>query len=263
MYYEPEKFGFGKEERFFISYDGTELAYWKIPARGRSAKGNILQFHGNAENMSTHFINLLWLVDEGYNLYVHDYRGYGRSGGHPDRDKIHRDSILLMNYLSSIGEAEGLKLIVYAQSIGSIIALRALLDIEDRSNIAAVVIEGGFSSYRSIVKSKIGMIFNPPFDSMFSKMFSDRLSPKGRIASISPVALVVMHGENDNIIPFSFGEEIYREAVPPKIFIRFSGGGHMNWNRKRIVNNKSKFLSILQAVANGEVKSDQDILQFD
>jgi hypothetical protein len=46
-----------------------------LPAE--KAAGSILVLHGNAQNLSTHVNSVLWLVKEGYNLFIIDYHGYG------------------------------------------------------------------------------------------------------------------------------------------------------------------------------------------
>ena len=71
---------------YFKSSDGVALHGWffrTIP----EAKATILVFHGNAENLSTHVNSVLWLVQEGFNVFIFDYRGYG---GNPGGGKIRR-----------------------------------------------------------------------------------------------------------------------------------------------------------------------------
>ena len=65
--------------------DGTELVSWFLPADEDSEQGKnspiVLFLHGNAENISTHIGSVYWLPEEGVNVFLLDYRGYGHSQG--------------------------------------------------------------------------------------------------------------------------------------------------------------------------------------
>ena len=264
-FFTPEKAGFKKEEIFFPAYNGVKLHAWYIPSRKGKAKGTIIQFHGNAENMSTHFINLLWMSDAGYDLYTFDYRGYGKSEGKPNRKLIYKDSILITNYVNELSKKNKLKLIIYGQSLGSIIALRVIPEIKDKENIAAVVAEGAFASYRDIARSKIRNVCFPPMDSILAFIFfPDSYSAKKSVPEVAPALLIAMHGRRDPVIPIQFGKDIYIMANKPKVFIETSNGGHMNWNHPRMQEHKKTFTDLLDKAISGKV-SDQteDVLTFE
>src|SRR5262245_39943051 len=79
QYVNPAQFKLKYENLSFQSADGTKLNGWFFPAKTKKPKGTIVQFHGNAQNISTHFFSLIWLIEEGYNFFTFDYRGYGKS----------------------------------------------------------------------------------------------------------------------------------------------------------------------------------------
>ena len=83
VFYTPHNFGTTYEDVYFTSKDGTRLNGWFVPAIGH-AKGTVIHFHGNAENITNHYTFVQWLPSEGFNLFVFDYRGYGASSGKPD-----------------------------------------------------------------------------------------------------------------------------------------------------------------------------------
>jgi len=84
IYDTPDRHGLKYEEVSFQSKDGTGLSGWFVPAVGKP-KGTVIHFHGNAQNMTAHFGFVSWLPEQGFNLFVFDYRGYGKSAGKPDR----------------------------------------------------------------------------------------------------------------------------------------------------------------------------------
>ncbi len=86
QFYRPEAFKLTYQDIYFQSSDGTKLHGWFFKGKGKP-KGTIVQFHGNAENISSHFLNLAWLVLEGYNLFTFDYRGCNlRSRATPEQE---------------------------------------------------------------------------------------------------------------------------------------------------------------------------------
>jgi alpha-beta hydrolase superfamily lysophospholipase len=76
----PESLSLDVQEVRFTSRDGTPLHGWFCRAQGR-ARGTVIHFHGNAENLTSHVHFVKWLPARGYHLFVWDYRGYGKSGG--------------------------------------------------------------------------------------------------------------------------------------------------------------------------------------
>ncbi|MDH5654542.1 MAG: lysophospholipase [Spirochaetia bacterium] len=258
-YLSPEILGYAKKEIEFITFDTTRLYLWYIPSKKQNPKGSILQFHGNAENMTSHFSNLVWLADEGYDLYTYDYRGYGKSEGKPDRKKIHKDSVLVLNYINQLSRNKNLKLIAYGQSLGGIIALKALAELEDKENLSAVVIEGSFSSYRNIARIKLSRMLFPSAGFLLSFFFSDSYSPSDEdFADISPVPVIVFHGSRDDIVPAKLTEITFKQAKQPKILILADQGRHMIWNRTDLNKHKKPFEKILSAAAEGKIQKNTE-----
>ena len=82
---DPAQHGIVAEEHYFTTKDKVRLHGWLLPAQGES-RGTLLFLHGNAENISTHIRSVWWLPKHGYNVFLFDYRGYGRSEGNPTLD---------------------------------------------------------------------------------------------------------------------------------------------------------------------------------
>src|SRR5690348_6616855 len=86
FYYPPDKNGYDPDDIWFKSGDGNDLHGWFFYATTKPAKGTIVQFHGNSQNISSHYASLVWLTRQGYNLFTFDYRGYGDSPGEPNAE---------------------------------------------------------------------------------------------------------------------------------------------------------------------------------
>lgn len=227
LYDTPDKHGLKYEEVFFRSKDGTQLGGWFLPAVGEP-KGTVIHFHGNAQNMSAHFGFVSWLPAQGFNLFVFDYRGYGTSAGKATREGVHEDSLAALDYIAARPGIDHNRLLVLGQSLGGANAIAAVGS-RPHPGIRAVAIESAFSSYREIVKDKIGAI---PLLSLLRTPLSCLLigndySPDAAIAAISPTSLLIIHGTDDGVIPVSHGKRLFELAREPKQLWIVEGGGHI------------------------------------
>ncbi len=235
-FYDPKTMGFEYEDIYFKSLDGTMLHGWFFPAGSDiDIKGTVVYFHGNAENISTHFASLAWITRYGYNLFIFDYRGYGQSKGSPSQAGVNDDALAALNYaIKNLHQKmkdknENVKLIVYGQSIGGNILVRAMDDLENKTEIDAIVLESSFSSYREISKEKLSLTcITWPFQPLVYVIMSDKYSSQNSIKRLPSVPLLVIHGDNDKIVPIHHGKKIYDLANEPKEFWRIKGGRHIN-----------------------------------
>ncbi len=244
-YYTPEQMGFKKDEIIFTVKDGTKLYSWFIHSYKKEVKGNILQLHGNGQNMTAHFLSLAWLANQGYNLYTYDYRGYWKSEGDPNPEDVHSDTVAYINMVNADCIKRNEKLILYGQSLGGAILMRAFADLKNKENISLVVVDGGFPSYRKVAKqiAEKNLVF--PLKYLASIIISDSYSPEAYIEKISPVPMIIIHGEDDDVIPFINGKEIFRLAKDPKQFWVIKGGGHVDWMQLGVSKNAKLFLKLL------------------
>jgi len=210
----------------FPSGDGIVLRGW-ILRPPRPPKGTVLYFHGNAENMGTHVNAVLWLVKEGYLVFIFDYRGYGTSDGTPDIPGVNRDGVAALEMAFQIRGAEGGGVVVFGQSLGGAIAAYAVATSPRRGEVKALIVESAFAGYGRIVRDKlIAGIVTLPLAWPGSWTVEDGYSPERWIGSMAPVPVIVIHGTRDAVVPFSHGERLNRLASDPKGFWKVEGGGH-------------------------------------
>lgn len=223
----PERAGQQYEDVYFTSRDGTRLHGWFIHARGR-AKGTIVHFHGNAQNITAHYPLIYWLPEEGYNLFTFDYRGYGQSAGAPSREGIHDDALAAIDYVSGRPDTASAKLILLGQSLGGTLAIVAGAERKDK--IRALIIESTFSSYQDIAEDKAHAI---PVAGSIAGMFPAALLATSEydaidyVGKLAPVPILFMHGTADGVIPLAHTQRLYARAGEPKEFWTLQGGGHI------------------------------------
>lgn len=138
------------EDIYIKSTDGVNLHGWKLFAEKRTA-GSILFFHGNGDNVSTQLPNTFWLPKEGYDVYIFDYREYGRSEGKAELDAVMGDIDLMIAYVvEQLPEDE--KLIIVGHSLGGSMAIYSVAHSAYRDKIKALVTVEAFSDYHDVTQ---------------------------------------------------------------------------------------------------------------
>lgn len=228
VYQTPEKAGLPFEEVSFASRDGTRLSGWFVPAAGR-AKGTIVHFHGNAQNMTAHFSFVSWLPKNGFNLFVFDYRGYGQSKGVAHRQGVFDDCLAALDCVRARTDVDPDRLVVFGQSLGGANAIAALGEHTNAARgVRGIAVDSSFYSYRLIVRDKIRQI---PVLSLLRWPLSylvveNSHSPADAVARLPPVPKFFLHGKEDAVVPCSHGQKLFAAAGEPKELLLADGCNH-------------------------------------
>ena len=227
----PDKLGLAYEEVSFKTRDGLKLIGWFLPAKG-PALGTVLQLHGNAENISTHFTSLAWMPARGFNVFTFDYRGYGASEGEPTLEGVQQDVDAAVQTLFSRGDIDKDRIVMYGQSLGGALAAYYVAHSPDRDRLRALIVESAFSGYVEIVREKLAdHWFTWPLQWLPQLTVDDRFSPLPTMAKISPLPLLVLHGDQDAVVPVQNGKELYEAALEPKQLWIVAGARHIGTMR--------------------------------
>ncbi len=224
------------EDIQFQSEDGTSLHGWYFKSLLKpeeTSNCTILFFHGNAQNLSTHFFTLYSAPSQGYDYFIFDYRGYGRSEGKPTPAGTVADGRAAIKWLHERDPKR--KIVVFGQSLGGIIALKSAIDMKEKAPIQFVVVDSTFSSYKAVgrkvlSRSWITWLFQP----LGWLLLGDKEAPERHLDKLPPIPLLVIHGDQDPVIDYSLGERLFERASEPKEFWRVPGGRHTDfmWSAK-------------------------------
>lgn len=225
LHLSPDKVGAKWEELKFKSGDGTDLTGMWFPATKAPAKGVVVQFHGNGENMTSHFLFVYWLALEGWDVLVFDYRGYGASGGEKSLGGAVSDGVAALGQARA--RAAGRPVMVVGQSLGGALALAAL-DRDGGDGVRAVVLDSTFSSYRRVAQEKLSHLWLTwPFQWPLSRLLiSDRYAPDRVVGRRKAVPLLLLHADGDPVVPAAEGKRLYGLASGPKEYWPVEGEGH-------------------------------------
>ena len=227
----PDRHGIEYSVETLQAVDGTKLQAWFLPARvgsGGKAKGTVLFLHGNAQNISTHFQNVAWMPAEGFNVLVLDYRGYGNSEGRPSLSGMQLDIDAAMRALLAHRDVDPGRIIVFGQSLGGALAIAYAAYGAHRNDIAAIVIDSSFFDYRAIAREKLaGTWLTWPLQWLPWLTVDDTYSPAAAVGGLSPLPLLLIHGDHDRIVPFHHSEILFKLARNPKDLWIVPGAGHI------------------------------------
>ncbi|HXG37785.1 MAG TPA: alpha/beta hydrolase [Bacteroidota bacterium] len=200
------------EDCWFMTEDGVKLHGWF--ARRDSAIATLVISHGNAGNLSHRLPIIKTFRDFGFNVFMYDYRGYGRSEGSPTEEGVYRDGRAAFDYVIRRSDVDSTNVILFGTSLGGAVAVDVALD----RPAAGMILESTFSSARDV--ARVAYPFLPAQFLLRSKFDSAE-----KIRSIR-IPLLFLHGDQDSIIPISLGRKLFEAANEPKTFHVVSGADH-------------------------------------
>lgn len=228
----PAELGLQYEDLTFTTRDQLKLHGWLLHADTTHSpqRGIVLFLHGNAENISTHIGSVYWLPEQGYDVVMLDYRGFGRSEGVADFPQVYDDADAAYRWLQDYArqkQAQGQPqpVFILAQSIGAAIGSYYFSQLPRNQIIFnAVALDAVFSGHRDIAKDALRRsIITWPFQLIVPLLVPTEYDPKAHIAQLAPTPLLFLHSPEDAIIPYHQGETVFRHAREPKEWVSTRG----------------------------------------
>jgi fermentation-respiration switch protein FrsA (DUF1100 family) len=196
------------------------LRGWHIKASGKAQRVAIIQFHGNAENRSTHFLSVAWMAQRGVDVIVFDYRGYDGSTGKPSRQGLVEDGVAALSWFEKAFPQH--RRFVVAQSLGGAVAIPALA--RSTGTFDGLILESTFASYRGIARRKLaGVWLTWPFQWLPWLVLSGDENPVDFAADVK-LPVLAFHDKLDPVVPYESGQELYEAFPPGKIRVVASDG---------------------------------------
>lgn len=201
--------------------DGTRLHAWWLPAKsGARVKGTVLHLHGNGGNLAWHLGGVYWLPEQGYQVLMLDYRGYGLSAGKPRLPEVYQDIDAAFAWLEQAPQVQGAPLFVLGQSLGGALAVHYLAQHPERlSAVRAMALDGVPASYRGVARHALSRSWLTwPLQIPLSWLVPDADSAIGSIERLEGLPLLIYHSVDDTIVPLSNGRRLYQASRPPHAF---------------------------------------------
>jgi uncharacterized protein len=215
----PEDAGMDYRELRLTTEDGVALDAWYLPAD--PSRATLLFFHGNAGNISHRIQSLRQFHDLGLSVLIIDYRGYGRSEGRPSEEGLRKDARAAWRWLVEEAAASPSEIVLFGRSLGAAVAAELAREVEP----GAVLLESPFRSVPEMAQSAYPFLpgrWLARFEHATEDYVRDLTAP-----------VLVIHSEDDEIIPFSHGQAVYEAARQPKALLRIRGGHNTGFLESR------------------------------
>ncbi len=240
----PDKLGQRYEDVWLTTADGVRINGWYLPAAHSlpSSPFTLLFLHGNAGNISHRYEKFDIFRSLGADVFIIDYRGYGRSEGQPNEPGTYLDAQAAYDYLTGLvaaspargarsqsaatedpGPRAGLaattgralpprSIVVYGESLGAAVAV----ELASKVPVGGLVIEEAFTSVGDVGQKIFPFL---PVRWLVRNKY-DSLSKIGRVN----VPVLIFHSRNDEIFPMRHAERLFAAAREPKTLVELRGG---------------------------------------
>lgn len=241
MLYAPSNRVFDLPEHYGLHYEEIKIQVNESPKEeitgwyfySPKPKGLFVFFHGNGENLSSHFRALTWILEENYDFFIFDYRGYGPSDGKPSPKNTVEDGLAALKEMKRIKPK--LPIWIYGQSLGGAVALRSVMESADL-NIRGIILDSTFASYDDAAAGVVASRwYTWLFQPLARLLVSDRYSPQNAlqnnshdsILKLKGIPKLVMHGTEDSLVSIKLGRKLYAELPEPKQFLEIPKARHI------------------------------------
>ncbi len=195
--------------------DGETLHGWWL--EHPAPRAQVLFFHGNGGNLSGWLGVFVELRRRGFSVLAVDYRGYGNSTGTPSERGLYRDAEATLRVFGERLRRTNVPVMYWGRSIGAPVAAYAAT----RTVPDAVVLDSPFPEIGSILGSNLLL--------RFLHLFSSYSFPTSRFLEQYDGPLLVVHGDQDSIVPFTAGRRVFERARSSrKTFAVMAGADHNN-----------------------------------
>jgi fermentation-respiration switch protein FrsA (DUF1100 family) len=216
------------EETILDTADGERVVVWQAPPR--SGRPVVIYFHGNGEIAASRAATRYRrLAADGTGVVVLSYRGYMGSTGHPTEEGLLTDAETAYQFATTSWPSS--PVVLWGHSLGSGVAVA----LAAQHPVAKVILEAPFSSTVDVAAARFPIV--PVRWLMLDQFRSDQ-----RIEKVH-APLLIMHGDQDWVIPIRFGERLFKLAHEPKRFVRIAGGNHDDLDRFGAITEAQHFIA--------------------
>ncbi|XP_006903251.1 PREDICTED: monoacylglycerol lipase ABHD12-like [Elephantulus edwardii] len=187
----------------------------------------ILYLHGNAGTRGgDHRVELYKVLSSlGYHVVTFDYRGWGDSAGTPSERGMTYDALHVFDWIKARSGDNAVY--IWGHSLGTGVATNLVRRLCERETPPdALILESPFTNIREEAKSHPFSVIYRYFPG-FDWFFLDPITSSGiRFANDENVkhiscALLILHAEDDPVVPFQLGRKLYNIAAPSRSFRDF------------------------------------------
>ena len=211
----------GKFEEINIAFNEVDtMNLIKFFPEKMPSKGVVIYYHGNMENVEHYAAFTKPFTKNGYEVWMEDYPGFGKSTGEITEKKLYDQAFEVKRMADAKFAADSI--VIYGKSLGTGIAA----NVAGRSKAKMLVLETPYYSIPSLFSSYAFMYPN--------QMMSNYKIPTHLFLEDVFYPVIIFHGTNDGVIPLRCAKKLTPVLKSTDKFIVVDGATHQNINAKAV-----------------------------
>ena len=224
--------------------DDVNIHGWFIPEHTREEEGaatdvspTLLFFHGSDGNISDRLQKVRLFHDIGFDVFIIDYRGYGKSSGNPSERGLANDALAAYSYLVEKRGVKPQRLYLYGEDLGAAVAI----DIATKARAAGLITEAASASVVGDVQQAWPLI---PWQFLLRNKF-DSVS---KIRDVH-IPVLLIHSADDDVVSFNDSRRLFALAHEPRQLLEIHGA-----HNDAFVNSFDAYYDAISHFVHGEPK---------
>jgi fermentation-respiration switch protein FrsA (DUF1100 family) len=190
-------------------------------------KGIILYFHGNKGDLIRWGNIVKPFTDYNYDVFVMDYRGYGKSTGKRTEEMMYSDAQSCYDYVSKLYNESNI--IVYGRSLGGTFASF----VASKNNPKQLILEATFYSMTEVIRNKLPIL-------PYSKLLKFKFETDKFIGHVK-APTIIFHGTEDRLVSVDLGKKLFERSNKENTeFVEIEGATHHNIGEFQVYNSSLK-----------------------
>jgi hypothetical protein len=229
LYYLQEKFLFHPEKlatdytwqfdmpfkELKIPFNETDtLDLVKFFPKDSVRKGVVIYYHGNKENIGRYAKFASLFTDKGFEVWMEDYPGFGKSTGKRTEKKMYEQAMSV--HTMAAGKFGKDSILLYGKSFGTGIAAY----VASQTNCKRLILETPYSSIPDLF-SCYAFIYPT------QRMSTYKISTYEYLQDVN-YPITIFHGTDDGVIPYRCAAKLKKVLKPTDEFITIENGTHHN-----------------------------------
>ena len=234
----PKNYGYSNYEKVsFPAGDDPNLTIraWYFPPSPEKNGATIIYVHGFQAERSWLLSQASFMIDEGYGALMLDLRNSGESDGDTTYfgEKEWHDVEGAVNYLRTRPEVKMDALGIMGRSMGGGVVIRSQAEL---GVFKFVIAQSTFTNVPDLINQVVPLSTGLPsfpfaplivlFGSQQTRIDVNAVNSVNELQHFNNTPILIMHGTEDDWIPFSQGQALYDAAKEPKQFYAIQGAKH-------------------------------------
>jgi fermentation-respiration switch protein FrsA (DUF1100 family) len=216
-------------EVFLTTPDGVKIQTWYHSPK--AGKPLVIYLHGNSYNLEYRKAKFRELLDMGFGFVAPAWRGFSASEGTPTKEGLYIDARTAIDFAESMGYKTD-DIILIGESLGTGIAVQMATEKHFKGLFL-------ITPYTSISDRAQEIYWYLPV----KHLIKDNFISIDKISKINTPVLIV-HGDEDDVIPHHHSEKLFKEAQEPKELIIYPGKSHNNLDNNVIFKELKRFFKV-------------------